>query len=283
MRKSLILICALALSLPAIAGELTLPTSVTAGQGASIQTTGSGKAALLLVGPGTSLKKEVSLGEAVSYTGEELKFAGRYLAILDGQSKGTFYVESGETAKVNFLARPSRVPVARPDVISGVAFVFDRHNNLVTKPAPVKFNLSVKDSASLDRTVESRDGIAWIKTASASREGAAQFVASSGSASTRRVVQLVASEPCSIRMKVQRVKNELVVETDPIRDCSGNAVPDGTIVTFIQTGGGKGRSTVDARIKRGIARATLPVVPGSTITVASGVVLGNEVRWGGGL
>ena len=32
-----------------------------------------------------------------------------------------------------------------------------------------------------------------------------------------------------------------------------------------------------------VARAVLPAVPGSTISVASGVVLGNEVRWGGGL
>jgi len=76
-------------------------------------------------------------------------------------------------------------------------------------------------------------------------------------------------------------ENRTIVETDPIRDCSGNLVPDGTIVTFIQNDK-TGKSTVDARIKKGVARAVLPAVPGTTISVASGVVLGNEVRWGGG-
>ena len=72
----------------------------------------------------------------------------------------------------------------------------------------------------------------------------------------------------------------IVVETDPIRDCSGNAVPDGTIVTFTETDS-RGLSTVDARVKRGIARAELPLSENATISVAAGVVLGNEVhiRW----
>jgi len=95
-------------------------------------------------------------------------------------------------------------------------------------------------------------------------------------------VQQVASDPCNIRMHVQRQGNNIIAETEPVKDCTGNAVPDGTIVTFIQTGGAKGRSTVDARIKRGTARATLPAVDGTTISVASGVVLGNEVRLSGG-
>ena len=58
-------------------------------------------------------------------------------------------------------------------------------------------------------------------------------------------------------------------------------VPDGTIVTFIESGNGQGKSTVDARVKHGIAKATLPAVPGATLSVASGVVLGNELHWGG--
>jgi len=71
------------------------------------------------------------------------------------------------------------------------------------------------------------------------------------------------------------------VRTDPIRDCSGNPVPDGTIVTFSSTDS-KGRSTVDARIKQGLAEAELPASSGATISVASGVVVGNEIQWRGG-
>jgi hypothetical protein len=57
-------------------------------------------------------------------------------------------------------------------------------------------------------------------------------------------------------------------------------VPDGTIVTFIQNDK-TGKSTVDARIKKGTARAELPPSDNATITVAAGVVLGNELHVGG--
>ena len=81
-------------------------------------------------------------------------------------------------------------------------------------------------------------------------------------------------------MKAEPSKNGILVTTDPIKDCAGNAVPDGTIVTFTETDP-SGRSTVDARIKKGFAQAELPNTPGSTLTVASGVVIGNEIHWGG--
>jgi hypothetical protein len=121
--------------------------------------------------------------------------------------------------------------------------------------------------------------VAYAKLDSSKKEGPAQFVASSGSASVRRVVQEVASDPCSIRMTAERQGNGILVRTDPIHDCAGNPVPDGTIVTFTSTGA-QGKSTVDARIKRGIAQAQLPATPGALISVASGVVVGNEIRWG---
>jgi hypothetical protein len=82
-------------------------------------------------------------------------------------------------------------------------------------------------------------------------------------------------------MSAQPDKNKILVRTDPIRDCSGNPVPDGTIVTFTATDS-QGKSTVDARIKRGIAEAELPASSGATISVASGVVVGNEIQWRGG-
>jgi hypothetical protein len=173
----------------------------------------------------------------------------------------------------------SRARSCGPGVISGLAFLFDRYQNLVLEPTPVKFNLSV-DGSGVSQTVTSRDGVAWISSSSARRAGAAQFVASVNDVSVRRVVQQVASDPCNLHMHVvQRGGAGVIVETDPVRDCSGNPVPDGTIVTFIQIDS-NGKSTVDARIKKGIARAQLPGTANATITVASGVVLGNELRVG---
>ncbi len=78
----------------------------------------------------------------------------------------------------------------------------------------------------------------------------------------------------------KRAAHSLILETSPIHDCTGNPVPDGTIVTFIETAK-DGRSTVDARIKKGIATAELPWTSDATISVAAGVVLGNELRVGG--
>jgi hypothetical protein len=59
-------------------------------------------------------------------------------------------------------------------------------------------------------------------------------------------------------------------------------VPDGTIVTFTATSP-QGRSTVDARIKKGVAKAELPPMQNATVSVAAGVVVGNEIHVGGGM
>jgi hypothetical protein len=263
------------------AAELHMPQNAVAGQPLSISTSGSGT--LYLVGPGQVIKKEFKSG-SVEIKGEELRSAGRWIAAVrgDGNSSQVFWVKPGKPGKLNFLARPSRVPVARPNVISGVTFVFDQYQNLILEPTPVKFNLSVGGAGST-KSVTSRDGVAWINSASAPKAGAAQFVASVGDTSVARVVQQVAADPCerSFRMHVAgHAGDRTIVETDPIRDCSGNPVPDGTIVTFIQNDK-TGKSTVDARIKKGTARAELPASDNATITVAAGVVLGNELHVGG--
>jgi hypothetical protein len=265
------------------AAELRLPESAVAGQPLSIGTSGEGEARVYLVGPAQVIQRKIRLGSNVEIKGEELRSAGRWIAILregDRASSRVFWVKPGRPENLNFLARPSRVPVARPGVISGVAFVFDRYENFVLEPVPVKFSLAVGDTGA-SQTVTSRSGVAWVNSSSARRAGAAQFVAGMGDTSVRRVVQQVASDPCNLRMHVvQRDSARIVVETDPIRDCTGNPVPDGTIVTFTQNDS-TGKSAVDARIKKGIARAQLPNSSGATITVASGVVLGNELHVGG--
>lgn len=262
------------------AAQITVPQNVTAGEAATISTSGSGKATLYLVGPGTSIKRDIKLGESVALSADDLVFAGRYTAIVNGEVQ-PFYVSPAKPLKLNFMARPSRVPVAQPNVISGAVFVLDHNDNLVTSPQQVKFELGMNGAAPISQSVPTKDGIAFIRAASGKREGAAQFTASIGDISVRRIVQQVASDPCNLRMKAQRNGNSIVVETEPVRDCSGNPVPDGTIVTFIESANGQGKSTVDARVKHGVAKATLPAVPGATLSVASGVVLGNEIHFGG--
>jgi hypothetical protein len=264
------------LGLYGFAAELNVPATVTAGSGLSVRTSGSGEATLYLVGPGTAIKRKVQLGQTVELGADELQNAGRYVIALDGNS-ATFFVTAAPVHSIAFLARPSRVPADTPNVIAGTAFLFDDYQNLVLQPQPVKFELEVNGQTA-SRTETSKDGVAYTKLNSSKKEGPAQFVASSGSASVRRVVQEVAADPCSIHMSAQREQNGILVRTDPIRDCAGNPVPDGTIVTFTSTDA-KGKSTVDARIKRGFAQAQLPASQGATISVASGVVVGNEIQW----
>lgn len=263
--------------------ELRVADKAVAGENLTIATSGSGKGTLLLVGPGEVIKHDVQLGENAEIKGEELRHAGKWIAILRGGSPQSqvFWVEPGKPANLSFLARPSRVPVNRPGVISGVAFTFDKFQNLVVQPTDVTFTLSV-GGTSASHTTTTKDGVAYATSSSAKKAGAAQFVAKVAETSVNRVVQQVASDPCNLRMRiVGRNKDEITVQTDPIHDCTGNPVPDGTIVTFIETDQ-TGRSVVDARIKKGIARADLPASPKGHISVASGVVLGNELNVGGG-
>jgi len=266
------------------AAELRLPQSAVVGQPLSIGTSGDGDGTLYLVGPGQVIKRNIKLGNEVQIKGEELRSAGRWIAIVRSGSSSqssVFWVKPGPAENLSFLARPSRVPVAERNAINGMVFVFDKYRNLVIQPTPVNFSLSV-NGAGAKQTITTRNGLAWINAASGPKEGAAQFVASVGNNPVRRVVQQVASNPCNLRMHVaQREKDQIIVETDPVRDCTGNAVPDGTIVTFTEIEK-NGRSTVDARIKKGIAKAVLPASGNATISVASGIVLGNELHVGGG-
>lgn len=266
--------------------ELRLPQNAVAGQPIPIGTSGSGDGTLLLIGPGQVIKHDVKLGSNVQIKAEELHSAGKWIAILrsgGNPQSVVFWVKAGQPANLSFLARPSRIPVAQRNGISGTVFIFDKFNNLIVQPTPVNFNLSVNGSGA-HQMVTSQNGVAWIDASSGPKEGAAQFVASVGNVSVRRVVQQVASDACSgsLRMHLAgRDKDNIIVETDPVRDCSGNPVPDGTIVTFIETAR-EGKSTVDARLKKGIARAELPASENATISVAAGVTLGNELHEGGG-
>jgi len=263
--------------------DLHLPRTIRAGSAFSIQTSGSGPAVLYIVGPAQVLKRDVQLGQPLSFAPGDLTNAGHYLVLIAGDSltkSGTFDVlPASEPAAVSFLAKPSRLPVALHDGISGVVYVFDTFQNLLVDPLQVSFQLSGVGGAPQTKTVSTTQGVAWTKMDSASREGAAQFVAHVGNTNSTRVIQQVPGEPCSIRMSARPSGKRLAVETEPVRDCTGNAVPDGTIVTFTESYRG-GEATVDVPLKRGIAKSELPVHEDATISVATGVVMGNEVHLG---
>jgi hypothetical protein len=79
-------------------------------------------------------------------------------------------------------------------------------------------------------------------------------------------------------MSAQQSGQQIQLVTDAVRDCNGNAVPDGTIVTFTQTFEGS-QSTIDEPLKHGIAQVTISAHNGALLSVASGVVMGNQIRW----
>jgi len=262
--------------------SLHLPRTVEAGAAFSIQSAGSGKAVLYIVGPAQVLRRDVQLGETISFAAGDLHNAGHYLVVLVGSSTetGAFDVTAAhQPTALSFIAKPSRLPVDLHDGISGVAYVFDTFQNLVLQPTQVSFQLSGVAGVPQTRTVSTRNGVAWTKLDSASKEGAAQFTAQVGGVADKRVIQQVPGEPCRLRMNVRASGQRLELETEPVRDCSGNAVPDGTIVTFTEIYNG-GEATVDVPLKRGVAKTEMPAYHGATISVATGVVMGNEIHWG---
>jgi hypothetical protein len=270
------------------AQELRFPKSVEAGNRFSVASTGSGNATLYVVGSAGALRREIQLGKAIEFGPEDLHNAGHYTTLLvAGGSTKTGQLDvvaARQGATLSFLAKPSRLPVNVADGMSGVVYVFDIFGNLVIEPQQVSFALlntgalSDTSGGGLSRVVTTSNGVAWVKMNSASKAGAATFVASALGVSEKRVVQQVAGDPCALKMNARQSDRNIVLETDPVRDCAGNPVPDGTIVTFTETYGG-GQSTVDVPLKRGIARTELPEQNNAVISVAAGVVMGNEIRW----
>lgn len=262
---------------------LQVPSGLIAGNPATIGTNGSGTATLYLVGPAASIKREVELGREVSLGPKDLEAAGRYVAVVcsGNCASQVFFVAPGKPVDLSFIVHPSRAPVAENEAISGVALTFDEFRNLVLTPSTVQFEWSTKGTNPMSRSSQTREGIAWFRTNSGKTAGPLQISAAIGKdINTRRVVQQVASIPCNLRIKGQRTAKGILVETEPIRDCSGNPVPDGTVVTFTARDGDQ-MSTVDAPVKQDVARATILANGPVTISAASGVAMGNELRLGG--
>jgi hypothetical protein len=261
------------------AQDLRGPSNAVAGNPTSISTTGRGTGTFYLIGPSSSEKRDVKLGEEITLSSQQVERAGRYIGIICAGScrSAEFFVQPAKPASLTFLVHPSRAPVSQNDVISGVALPFDEFHNLVLAPVTVNFELTAKSAAPVSHQVSTQGGVAWFHTSSGKTAGALQVVASIGDVSARRVVQQVASDPCSLHIKGQRTAKGIVVETEPVRDCAGNPVPDGTVVTFTARVGEK-TDTVDAPIKQGIARAQMTAKGPAVISAASGVVMGNDLR-----
>lgn len=265
---------------PAQVKGLRVTPTVVAKSEVSVFTAGKGKATLYLIGPSHSSKQEIELGREVRIKGDEVSSAGRYLAVLCSQScrSESFYVIPARAAGLSLLVHPSRVPVRADNAISGVVFAFDEAQNLMLEPIVVVFKLTAGGSDLASRPVSTENGVAWFRASSGSVAGTAQLAASSGNMAVRRMVRQVAGEACNLRVKATRTVKGIALETDPVHDCSGNLMPDGTIVTFTKTDD-NGKSTVDAPVKQGVARAEMLSSRG-VISVASGIVMGSSIRLG---
>ena len=266
---------------PLCAQGLVVPKTITAGSAFSVQTSGSGPGTLYVVGPAQVLTQNIQLGLTVEVTAGSLYNAGHYLVFVTGagESASLDVTPAIKPADLSFLARPSRLPVGLRGGITGAVYLFDSYKNLITAPTPVAFQLSTPGGPEQSRSVSTHDGAAWVAMDSSPKEGAAQFVARVGDISSTRVIQEVPGDPCGLEMTAKPAGSKVDLETAPVRDCTGNAVPDGTIVTFTETYSGA-QTTVDVPLKRGVAKVQVPAYPGALITVASGVVLGNQIRWG---
>jgi hypothetical protein len=263
---------------------LDMPHTVVAGTGFTIRAAGNGNGVLYIAGPAQAIRRVVQLGQPIAIAAGDLNNAGHYLVAITGGAvaqTGQLDVEpEARPAALSFLAKPSRLAVGLHNSISGAVYIFDVFQNLITDPTSVSFQLSVPSAAPQLRSVQSREGAAWTELDSATRVGNAQFVARAGPVSSTRVIQEVPGDPCGLKISARQVGDDLNVETDALRDCSGNPVTDGTVVTFSESWNGR-ETTVDAPVKHGVAQAQMPAYPGARISAATGVVMGNEIRWEG--
>jgi hypothetical protein len=261
------------------------PANITAGEAVTIPSSGSGLAIFYLIGPGHVAKRNIQAGDSIQIGSEEIAAAGTYQAILCKEKEQeclntNFYVAPSRGKELVFLVHPSRVAVGEPNAISAVAVVVDRFHNLRLQPENVIFRATTKEAAVSSPPQETRNGIVWTRLNSGLKDGTVEISATLGQISERRVVQQVAAEPCHLHVSAGQKGSHVILQTEPVRDCRGNAVPDGTIVTFTKLDK-LGRSTVDAPIKKGIARTEMAFSGPATISVASGVVAGNDIHLGG--
>ena len=172
----------------------------------SIPTTGSGDATFLLVRPRKCYEQTIHLGQSIELNGDAVSTAGRYTAIVcsDICHSAAFFVTPAAPASLSFLAHPSRAMVKQNDSISGVVFPFDKFQNLVTTPVTVNFQMTANKNSLFSKAVPSRLGVAWFRSNSGNTAGLALLTASVDGLNTQRALQLVASDPCNLRIKAEQ-------------------------------------------------------------------------------
>jgi hypothetical protein len=282
--RTLLAIITVSFAFGAWASEIHAPAQVAAGTAITVQTSGSGDATFYLIGPAVASKRKVQAGSNIPVDSDQLERAGRYIAVLcasDGCAATNFSVNPAAANRLSFLVHPSRIPVGASQGISAVAIVRDSFQNIVPKPEAVTFSVMAKNEKPVSAARTSENAVAWVRLTSAKKEGPTKLGASIGHADEIRVVQQVAADACNLRIKASRDKRGFLIETDPVHDCSGNPVPDGTVVSFTESDNA-GKTTVDVPIKRGVAKVEMPIEGRAKITVASGVVTGNELEVAGG-
>jgi len=261
---------------------LNLPKSIEAGSAFSIEHSGGGEGTLYIIGPSQVLKRDVKAEGAVYFPARSLYDAGHYIVILtqaSGTKSGSFDVAPiSAPDKLSFFANPSRLPIGVKNGITGAVYVFDAYGNLITAPTAVSFELTSPTGGIQKDHATTSIGRAWTEMDSTSQQGSGKFVAQVGELKSERIIRQVPGDPCTLKMNAQQAGQQVQLQTEPVRDCSGNAIPDGTIVTFTETYAG-GQSTVDVPLKRDVAQVKLPLHSGAKFTVASGVVLGNQIGW----
>src|SRR5580765_5192065 len=83
---------------------LQVPPGFVAGNAATIGTSGSGSATFYLIGPATSIKRDIELGKEISLVAKDLQAAGRYVAVVCSSSCSSqaFFVAPGKPVDLSF-------------------------------------------------------------------------------------------------------------------------------------------------------------------------------------
>jgi hypothetical protein len=276
-------VAALSTFLSAQEPAVRVPATVSAGTRFAISVSGQGRGTLYLLGPSRVLKREIEFGKDDSISGDDVSSSGIYQVVVCARAAcatKNLEVQPAPAKRLGFLLHPSRVPVSTRNAVNATAITFDQYSNIAFALADVTFQISAAGEKLSDKTIRTALGIASFQMDSRPSQGTLEVSAKIDDSTEPRVIQQVASEACGLRMTAVPAGATITLQTDPIRDCKGNPLPDGTVVSFTKIDSA-GKSTVDTPIKKDRAVVQFSVSGPARISVACGVVVGNEIAWGG--
>ena len=219
-----------------------------------------------------------------SFPAGSLYNAGHYVVVLVGVSlhRKRFVrccARKRSRPIVSFLAKPSRLPVGLHDGITGAVYVFDAYHNLIAAPTPVSFELSNPTGAAQKRIVETHDGAAWTEMDS-TRPTRHRQVRSASWRSLQHARRQAGSGR-SVRIEDERPASRVSrFSCRPNRCAIAAAMPFRTERSLLSPRPTMARNPRwTCRLSGELRKWKCPPISGATISVASGVVLGNEIRW----